>query len=71
MSAIDHTYLATCARIDMIHMQNKTFTIWLCRKVYYKLLHAFLRPLQHVEGHDVEKTSAALHRQPHNKQLSW
>ena len=61
MSAIDSDYLAVCARIDMIHTRNETLTIWLRRKVYCKFLCAFLHPLQHVEGHDVEKTSATFH----------
>ena len=45
MSAINDDYSAICAHIDMIHMQNKVFTFRLRRKVYCKLLHAFLRPL--------------------------
>ena len=65
MSAIDDDYSEICARIDtyqhMIHMQNEMLTIWLRRKVYCKLLHVFLHPLQHVEGHDVEKISATFH----------
>ena len=47
---------AICPRIKMIHKQNETFIIWLPHKV----LHGFLCQLQHVEGHDVEKTISAL-----------
>ena len=61
MSGIDDDYLTICTHLDMIRMQNEMLTIWLCHKVYCKLLRVFLHPLQHVEGHDVEKTSATFH----------
>ena len=61
ISAIDNDYSAICAHIKTIHTQNETLTIWLHRKVYCKLLCVFLRLVQHIEGHDVEKTSAAFH----------
>ena len=51
----------------MIHAQNEALIIWLPQKVYFKCLGAFLCPLQHVEGHDEEKTSAAFHSKPDNR----
>ena len=42
--------------------------IWLCYKIYCKLLHTLLCPLQHIEVHDVEKTSATFHSKPQDKQ---
>ena len=55
------TWQPVHARIDTIHTQNGMLTICLHHKVYCKLLNVFLHPLQHVEGHDVEKTAAAFH----------
>ena len=70
MSDIDDTHSPTCTSINMIHAQNEALIIWLPQKVYFKCLGAFLCPLQLVEGHDEEKTSAAFHSKPDNRRLS-
>jgi len=42
MSAIDDAYFPISACIDTIQTQNKTLTIWLLQKVYYRLLSGFI-----------------------------